>query len=79
MLLTGAGGGRAGGADGALAAALALAAGACCALALGLACVAPGMLARPHFLVLPLLALWTIALLDRPRTAQGAPRSGSRW
>lgn len=34
------------------------------ALALGLACVAPGVLARPHFLALPLLALWTVGLLD---------------
>ncbi len=33
-------------------------------LALGLACIAPGALARPHFLVLPVLALWTMALLD---------------
>jgi hypothetical protein len=33
-------------------------------LALSLACVAPGTLARPHFLVLPLLALWTIALIS---------------
>ena len=34
------------------------------ALALGFACIAPGVLARPHFLALPLLALWTIALMD---------------
>jgi hypothetical protein len=33
-------------------------------LALSLACVAPGALARPHFLVLPVLAIWTIALLS---------------
>ncbi len=43
-------------------------------LALSLACVAPGMLARPHFLVLPLLALWTIALIAaRERRRAPAP------
>jgi hypothetical protein len=44
------------------------------ALALGLACVAPGLLARPHFLVLPVLALWTASLLDaRERHAAPSP------
>ncbi len=33
------------------------------AVVVGLACVAPGMLARPHLLVLPLTAFWTIELL----------------
>jgi hypothetical protein len=43
-------------------------------LALSLACVAPGMLARPHFLVLPLLALWTVALMSaRERRRAPAP------
>jgi hypothetical protein len=42
-------------------------------LALGLACVSPGLLARPHLLVLPLLALWTILLL-RAREEGRAPR-----
>src|SRR5580692_11240647 len=42
------------------------------AVALGLACVAPGMLARPHLLVLPLLAFWTIELL-KAREAKIAP------
>ncbi len=44
------------------------------ALAVALACVAPGMLARPHFLALPVLAFWTIALLDaRERSAAPTP------
>jgi hypothetical protein len=42
------------------------------ALALGIACVAPGMLARPHLLVLPVAAFWTIGLL-RAREAGRAP------
>ncbi len=42
------------------------------AVVIGLACVAPGMLARPHLLVLPLLAFWTIELL-RSREAKTAP------
>ena len=42
------------------------------AIALGLACVAPGMLARPHLLVLPLLAFWTTQLL-KAREANQAP------
>jgi len=33
-------------------------------LALVAGCLAPNLLARPHFLVLPLLVLWTGALLD---------------
>ena len=33
-------------------------------LALVAACLAPNLLARPHFLVLPFLVLWTGALLD---------------
>jgi hypothetical protein len=43
------------------------------ALVVGLACVAPGMLARPHLLVLPLLAFWTVELL-KAREARRAPR-----
>lgn len=43
------------------------------AIALGLACVAPSLLARPHLLVLPLLALWTIGLL-KAREEGRAPR-----
>src|SRR5580698_8618818 len=39
---------------------------------IGLACVAPGMLARPHLLVLPLLAFWTVELL-KAREARRAP------
>jgi hypothetical protein len=42
------------------------------AVALGVACVAPGMLARPHLLVLPLLTFWTVALL-KAREAKIAP------
>jgi hypothetical protein len=42
------------------------------ALVVGLACVAPGMLARPHLLVLPLLAFWTVELL-KAREAKTAP------
>ena len=45
------------------------------AVALGLACVAPGMLARPHLLVLPLLAFWTVSLLQ----AREAKRAPSLW
>jgi hypothetical protein len=45
------------------------------ALALGLACVAPGALARPHFLALPVLALWTARLLD----ARERGRAPSLW
>jgi hypothetical protein len=35
--------------------------------ALGMACVAPSLLARPHVLVLPLLAFWTVRLLEARR------------
>jgi len=42
------------------------------AVVVGLACVAPGMLARPHLLVLPLLAFWTVELL-KAREAKTAP------
>jgi hypothetical protein len=41
-------------------------------LALGLSCVAPGILARPHLLILPMVAFWTIELL-RAREEQRAP------
>jgi hypothetical protein len=43
------------------------------ALTVGLACIAPGMLARPHLLALPVLALWTVGLLEA-RQAGRAPR-----
>ena len=42
------------------------------AVVLGLSCVAPGMLARPHLLVLPLLAFWVIELM-KAREAKRAP------
>ncbi len=45
------------------------------ALALGLACIAPGMLARPHLLALPLAAVWTVALLE----ARAAGRAPGLW
>src|SRR5262249_5406421 len=35
-----------------------------CAFAVGMACVAPSLLARPHVLVLPLMAVWTVRLLE---------------
>jgi hypothetical protein len=41
-------------------------------LVVGIACVGQGMLARPHLLVLPVVALWTIGLL-RAREAGRAP------
>jgi hypothetical protein len=41
-------------------------------LVVGIACVGPGMLARPHLLVLPVVALWTIGLL-RAREQGRAP------
>lgn len=41
-------------------------------LALGLGCIAPGLLARPHLLVLPVVALWTVALL-KARADNDAP------
>jgi hypothetical protein len=34
------------------------------ALVLSMACIGASLLARPHMLVLPLVALWTVALLD---------------
>jgi hypothetical protein len=43
------------------------------ALVLGFACLAPGMLARPHLLALPVLALWTVGLLEARRAGR-APR-----
>ena len=43
------------------------------AIALGLACAAPGMLARPHFLVLPVLALWTTQLMDARQRGRAPP------
>jgi len=45
------------------------------ALALGLGCIAPGLLARPHLIVLPVIALWTIELL----TARAENRAPSIW
>jgi hypothetical protein len=45
------------------------------ALALGLACVGPGLLARPHFLALPVLALWTLGLMQ----AREQRRPPSLW
>jgi len=36
-------------------------------LVIGLACVAPSLLARPHILALPVLAAWTVALLEARR------------
>jgi hypothetical protein len=45
------------------------------ALALVAACLAPSLLARPHFLALPLLVLWTGALLD----ARAKNRAPSLW
>lgn len=41
-------------------------------LVLGLACLAPGLLARPHVFAFPLLAAWTVGLL-RARDAHRAP------
>lgn len=41
-------------------------------LLLGLACLAPGLLARPHVLAFPVLAAWTIGLL-RARDAGRGP------
>ncbi|MGH6970743.1 MAG: hypothetical protein ACREEQ_03960, partial [Caulobacteraceae bacterium] len=44
------------------------------ALALGFGLVAPSLLARPHLLALPLLAIWTCGLLDaRARRSAPAP------
>lgn len=41
-------------------------------LLLGLACLAPGLLARPHVLAFPVLVAWTIGLL-KARESGGAP------
>jgi hypothetical protein len=43
------------------------------ALALGFACLAPGMLARPHLLALPVLALWTVGLLEARQAGRAPP------
>jgi hypothetical protein len=45
------------------------------ATVLGLAAVAPSVLARPHVLVLPILALWTVELLS----ARDEDRAPSVW
>jgi hypothetical protein len=42
-------------------------------VALGVACVAPGMLARPHLLALPVLALWTVTLLKARLDGRAPP------
>ena len=42
------------------------------ALVLSAGCLSPGLLARPHLLVLPVLALWTVALL-KARDENRAP------
>jgi hypothetical protein len=39
-------------------------------LALAFACIGPGLLARPHFLALPVLAFWTVALLKAREEAR---------
>ncbi|MFI4935420.1 MAG: hypothetical protein ACHP7N_12420, partial [Caulobacterales bacterium] len=39
-------------------------------LLVGLACVGPSLLARPHIIALPLLTFWTIALLDARRRGE---------
>ena len=44
-------------------------------LVIGLACVAPSLLARPHILALPVLVAWTIGLL----AARAANRAPSYW
>ncbi|HEY2707358.1 MAG TPA: hypothetical protein VGI95_04835 [Caulobacteraceae bacterium] len=41
-------------------------------VAVSLACLSPGILARPHLMVMPLVAFWTIELL-KAREAQAAP------
>jgi hypothetical protein len=43
------------------------------ALVVAFGCLLPGFLARPHFLVLPLLALWTWALIDARRRGEAPP------
>ena len=45
------------------------------ALVVGLACVAPSLLARPHILALPAMALWTVGLLD----ARARAKAPSFW
>lgn len=45
------------------------------ALVVGLACVAPSLLARPHIIALPVMAFWTVGLLE----ARGAGRAPSLW
>ncbi|HVY33472.1 MAG TPA: hypothetical protein VG960_03525 [Caulobacteraceae bacterium] len=49
--------------------------GAVLGLALVAACLAPNLLARPHFLALPFLVLWTGALLD----ARAGNKAPSLW
>jgi hypothetical protein len=44
-------------------------------LLIGLGCIAPSLLARPHIVCLPVLALWTVALLDARRRG----RAPSLW
>ncbi|MDD3838605.1 MAG: hypothetical protein PHG43_12285 [Phenylobacterium sp.] len=44
-------------------------------LALGLACLAPGLLARPHVLAFPVLVAWAVGLL-KARDADRAPHPG---
>ncbi|HVN00673.1 MAG TPA: hypothetical protein VMT68_10715 [Caulobacteraceae bacterium] len=41
-------------------------------IALALACISPGILARPHLTILPMFAFWTIELL-KAREAERAP------
>jgi hypothetical protein len=45
------------------------------ALVIGLSCVMPSMLARPHIVSLPALAVWTVALLS----ARASGRAPSPW
>jgi len=44
-----------------------------CALVLALACTTQSWLARPHLLVLPLLALWTVQLMHARERGQAPP------
>jgi hypothetical protein len=44
-----------------------------CALVLALACTAQSWLARPHLLVLPILALWTVQLMHARERGQAPP------
>ena len=41
-------------------------------IALALACISPGILARPHLTILPMMAFWTVQLLEA-REAERAP------